>query len=179
MIRSAEIDGSTHDVVMNAKMMAAILQERGVKVSTGGTDSHIVLIHTGAHTGKDVANQLQNTLNIEPTITGVVIAIIAGLVIIGGVKRISTFASALVPLMAVIYIVSALVIVIFNFDLVPGAFGIIIDHAFNGTAATGGFAGATVLMAIRFGIARGVFSNEAGLGSAPIAHAAAKTKNPP
>ncbi len=126
-----------------------------------------------------VANQLQNTLNIEPTITGVVIAIIAGLVIIGGVKRISTFASALVPLMAVIYIVSALVIVIFNFDLVPGAFGIIIDHAFNGTAATGGFAGATVLMAIRFGIARGVFSNEAGLGSAPIAHAAAKTKNPP
>ena len=75
--------------------------------------------------------------------------------------------------MAVIYIVSALVIVIFNFDLVPGAFGIIIDHAFNGTAATGGFAGATVLMAIRFGIARGVFSNEAGLGSAPIAHAAA------
>ena len=125
-----------------------------------------------------VANQLQNTLNIEPTITGVVIAIIAGLVIIGGVKRISTFASALVPLMAVIYIVSALVIVIFNFDLVPGAFSIIIDHAFNGTAATGGFAGATVLMAIRFGIARGVFSNEAGLGSAPIAHAAAKNKKP-
>ena len=77
--------------------------------------------------------------------------------------------------MAFIYIISALIIILINFNKVPEAFGIIIDSAFNGTAATGGFAGATVLMAIRFGIARGVFSNEAGLGSAPIAHAAAKT----
>jgi AGCS family alanine or glycine:cation symporter len=80
--------------------------------------------------------------------------------------------------MALLYIISALIIVLMNFNQVPTAFGIIIDSAFNGTAATGGFAGATVLMAIRFGIARGVFSNEAGLGSAPIAHAAAKTNSP-
>ena len=125
-----------------------------------------------------VANQLQNTLNVEPLLTGIVIAFIAGLVIIGGVKRISAFASTLVPLMALLYIISALIIVLMNFNQVPTAFGIIIDSAFNGTAATGGFAGATVLMAIRFGIARGVFSNEAGLGSAPIAHAAAKTNSP-
>mgnify|MGYP005996396461 FL=1 len=125
-----------------------------------------------------VANQLQNTLHIDPLTTGIIIASIAGLVIIGGVKRISTFASTLVPIMAFIYIISALIIVIMNLNKVPEAFGIIVDSAFNGTAATGGFAGATVLMAIRFGIARGVFSNEAGLGSAPIAHAAAKTNSP-
>jgi len=125
-----------------------------------------------------VANQLQNTLNIDPLVTGITIAVIAGLVIIGGVKRISAFASTLVPIMAFIYIISALIIVLMNFNQVPLALGIIVDSAFNGTAATGGFAGATVLMAIRFGIARGVFSNEAGLGSAPIAHAAAKTNSP-
>ena len=125
-----------------------------------------------------VANQLQNTLQIDPLTTGIIIASISGLVIIGGVKRISTFAATLVPIMAFIYIISALIIILINFNKVPEAFGIIIDSAFNGTAATGGFAGATVLMAIRFGIARGVFSNEAGLGSAPIAHAAAKTNSP-
>tara|TARA_B100001778_G_scaffold72283_1_gene57602 strand:+ start:5670 stop:7034 length:1365 start_codon:yes stop_codon:yes gene_type:complete len=125
-----------------------------------------------------VANQLQNTLDVEPLLTGIIIAFIAGLVIIGGVKRISAFASTLVPFMSLLYIVSALIIVLMNLNQVPAAFGIIVDSAFNGTAATGGFAGATVLMAIRFGIARGVFSNEAGLGSAPIAHAAAKTNSP-
>lgn len=125
-----------------------------------------------------VANQLQNTLNIDPLITGIVIAAIAGLVIIGGVKRIGLFASTLVPIMAFIYLLSASTIVLMNINQVPEAFGIIVDSAFNGSAATGGFAGATVLMAIRFGIARGVFSNEAGLGSAPIAHAAAKTNSP-
>jgi AGCS family alanine or glycine:cation symporter len=125
-----------------------------------------------------VANQLQNTLNIDPLVTGITIAVIAGLVIIGGVKRISAFASTLVPIMAFIYIISALIIVLMNFNQVPLALGIIVESAFNETAATGGFAGATVLMAIRFGIARGVFSNEAGLGSAPIAHAAAKTNSP-
>ena len=125
-----------------------------------------------------VANQLQNTLDVEPLLTGIIIAFIAGLVIIGGVKRISAFASTLVPFMSLLYIISALIIVLMNLNQVPAAFGIIVDSAFNGTAATGGFAGATVLMAIRFGIARGVFSNEAGLGSAPIAHAAAKTNSP-
>ena len=125
-----------------------------------------------------VANQLQNTLDVEPLLTGIIIAFIAGLVIIGGVKRISAFASTLVPFMSLLYIASALIIVLMNLNQVPAAFGIIVDSAFNGTAATGGFAGATVLMAIRFGIARGVFSNEAGLGSAPIAHAAAKTNSP-
>ena len=125
-----------------------------------------------------VANQLQNTLDVEPLLTGIIIAFIAGLVIIGGVKRISAFASTLVPFMSLLYIVSALIIVLMNLNQVTAAFGIIVDSAFNGTAATGGFAGATVLMAIRFGIARGVFSNEAGLGSAPIAHAAAKTNSP-
>ncbi|MCK5922060.1 MAG: amino acid carrier protein, partial [Methylococcales bacterium] len=84
----------------------------------------------------------------------------------------------LVPVMAIIYILGSLVVIGTNLSGVPAAFGIIFDHAFNGTAATGGFAGAAVWAAIRFGVARGVFSNEAGLGSAPIAHAAAQTNNP-
>ncbi len=125
-----------------------------------------------------VANQLQNTLNIDPLVTGIIMAFITGLVIIGGIKRISAFASSLVPIMTLIYIIAALIIIFSNINKIPMAFQIIFDSAFNGTAATGGFAGATVLMAIRFGVARGIFSNEAGLGSAAIAHAVAKTSSP-
>jgi AGCS family alanine or glycine:cation symporter len=80
--------------------------------------------------------------------------------------------------MAIIYILGSLLVIGTNLNEVPSAFGTIFSHAFNGTAATGGFAGAAVWAAIRFGVARGVFSNEAGLGSAPIAHAAAQTNNP-
>ena len=102
-------------------------------------------------------------------------AVLAGAVILGGIKRIGKVAEKLVPLMAILYILGSMIVIGTNLEGVPDAFMLIINDAFTGTAATGGFAGASVWMAIRFGVARGVFSNEAGLGSAPIAHAAAKT----
>lgn len=125
-----------------------------------------------------IADALQSTFSIPPLVTGVVAAAFVGAVLLGGLQRISSVATRLVPSMAVLYIIAAIVVVFLNIDKVPSAFGLIFYHAFNPSAAVGGFAGATVLLAIRFGVARGVFSNEAGLGSAPIAHAAAKTKGP-
>jgi Na+/alanine symporter len=109
---------------------------------------------------------------------GVAIAIIVGMVIIGGIKRIGKVASRLVPIMSSIYVAGALFIILWNYDRIADSFYLIFKHAFTPTAATGGFAGATVLYAITWGVRRAAFSNEAGLGSAPIAHAAAKTKEP-
>ncbi len=125
-----------------------------------------------------VADVLQTHFSVPTWITGLVLAIIAAAVILGGIKRLGQVTARLVPVMAIIYVLGSLVVIGTNLSGIPAAFGIIFDHAFNGTAATGGFAGAAVWAAIRFGVARGVFSNEAGLGSAPIAHAAAQTNNP-
>ena len=98
--------------------------------------------------------------------------------ILGGIKRIGAVAGKLVPFMAVTYITCGLIVLAVNIGEIPAAFGLIFEHAFTPAAELGGFAGASVWMAIRFGVARGVFSNEAGLGSAPIAHAAAATVGP-
>ncbi len=125
-----------------------------------------------------VAQAVATNFNIPTWVSGGILAIFTALVLIGGVKRIGTVAGKLVPFMALAYVTGALVIIFMQFDQVPAAIGLIIGDAFTGTAATGGFAGASVMMAIRFGVARGVFSNEAGLGTAPIAHAAAKTNDP-
>ncbi|MBQ0778293.1 alanine/glycine:cation symporter family protein [Halopseudomonas sp.] len=125
-----------------------------------------------------VADALQSTFGIQPLVTGIVIAVLVALVLIGGIKRIGEVAGKLVPIMAIFYVGGGLIILIMHADRVPEAFGLIFYHAFNPIAAAGGFAGATIWAAMRFGIARGVFSNEAGLGSAPIAHAAAQTKDP-
>jgi AGCS family alanine or glycine:cation symporter len=125
-----------------------------------------------------VADALESTFSIPPMVTGIVLATIVGLVLIGGIRRISEFASALVPFMALTYIVAGLIVILMNISSVPEAITMIVKHAFTPIAATGGFAGAAVLAAIRFGVARGIFSNEAGIGSAPIAHAAAQTDSP-
>lgn len=125
-----------------------------------------------------VAEPVQTYFGIPKLATGLIIGILVFLVIVGGIKRIGQVASRLVPVMAVFYVVGALVVIFANIGEVPAALGRIFSDAFTGTAATGGFAGATVSQVIRFGVARGVFSNEAGLGSAPIAHGAAKTKEP-
>lgn len=110
--------------------------------------------------------------------TGGILMILTGLVLIGGIRSIGRFTSMLVPFMIVAYLGTALVVIILNASEVPEAFGLIFWHAFNPIAAGGGFAGAAVAAAIRYGVARGVFSNESGLGSAPIAAAAARTKDP-
>ena len=128
------------------------------------------------------ANSMTLTLGddfgIPRSLAGLVIAILAGMVIIGGIKRIGRFTSKLTPLMTVIYVLGAGVILIKNASLLPATFQLIFAHAFSPTAASGGFAGSAIAMTIRQGVAKGVFSNESGLGSAPIAHAAAKTKEP-
>lgn len=109
---------------------------------------------------------------------GLLMAILVGSVILGGVQRIGATAAKLVPMMALFYVGSAFLILIMNADKLPAAFTTIFDGAFNGTAAAGGFAGAAIQKAIQMGMARGVFSNESGMGSAPIAHAAAQTNDP-
>jgi len=125
-----------------------------------------------------VADVLSNTFDVPHMVTGAVIAVLAALVLVGGIKRIGNVAGKLVPLMATAYVVSGLVILVLNYETIPSALALIFTHAFTPVAATGGFAGAAVWAAIRFGVARGIFSNEAGLGSAPIAHAAASTDSP-
>jgi alanine or glycine:cation symporter, AGCS family len=125
-----------------------------------------------------IANALETSFAIPAWATGVALTILVGLVLLGGIQRISKVAGSLVPIMAVAYILASALVLIINAEAVPGAFALIFTHAFSPAAATGGFAGAAVWAAIRFGVARGVFSNEAGLGSAPIAHAAAQTKGP-
>ncbi len=111
-------------------------------------------------------------------IFGIIIAVGVGVVIIGGVKRIAKVASLLVPIMSIFYILSALIILVIHYDQIPGAFKTIFYYAFNPYSIGGGVVGFTVAMAMENGVARGIFSNEAGLGSAPMAHAAAKTKEP-
>lgn len=125
-----------------------------------------------------VASAVESSFNIPPWVSGLVMAGLTGMVIIGGIRRLGSVAARLVPFMAGIYILGALMIILANVDQVPSALMTIVSHAWTGSAAVGGFAGASVMMAIQFGVARGLFSNEAGLGSAPIAHAAAKTNDP-
>ncbi|MEL6722726.1 MAG: sodium:alanine symporter family protein [Pseudomonadota bacterium] len=125
-----------------------------------------------------VADAVSTNLGVDKWITGVVMAVFVFAVLIGGVKRIAQVAGKLVPFMAIAYLIGGLIVILANVTEVPGALWLIVQHAFTPMAATGGFAGATVMIAIQMGVARGVFSNEAGLGSAPIAHASAQTKDP-
>jgi AGCS family alanine or glycine:cation symporter len=111
-------------------------------------------------------------------VLGAAMAILTALVIIGGVKSIARASSFLVPVMAIAYVIGCVAILILNADRVPAALSLIVTSAFSGQAAVGGFAGAGVAAAMRFGIARGLFSNESGLGSAPIVAAAARTTHP-
>ena len=125
-----------------------------------------------------VSQVINNEFGFSTFSIGIVIAILVALVILGGIKSIGNITSKLVPVMSLVYILGGLLIIILNSSQVGYVFNLIVTSAFTSTAATGGFAGATVWMALRYGVARGVFSNEAGLGSSPIAHAAAKTNNP-
>jgi len=125
-----------------------------------------------------VAAALKASFAIPAWLTGLVLVVLVGAVLIGGIERIAAVASRLVPFMAITYVAACLIVMLLNAAAVPTAFRLIFKHAFSPVAATGGFAGAAVWAAMKFGVARGVFSNEAGLGSAPIAHAAAQTKGP-
>ena len=121
-----------------------------------------------------MAEALQASFGVPPLLTGIVVASITLAVLIGGIERIGRVTQVVVPVMAAVYVIGALIILVANLDQIPGAFGLIFSNAFNGEAAAGGSLG----VVIQRGIARGVFSNESGLGTAPIAQAAAKPGDP-
>lgn len=125
-----------------------------------------------------VADVMDKAFGIPDWVTGILLMVLVGLVLIGGIRRIATVAGMLVPVMAIAYLLGGLTILIMNISKIPDAINLVLRSAFTPVAASGGFKGALVWSAIRFGVARGVFSNEAGLGSAPMAHAAARTNDP-
>ena len=125
-----------------------------------------------------ISNSMFSTFGINHFITGAVLAILLGMVIIGGIKRIAKVTSRLVPTMAIIYFIGALSVLIYNYDKILPSVVVIFTNIFTGSAATGGFLGAGFIFAFKRGVARGLFSNEAGQGSAPIAHAAARAHEP-
>ena len=139
----------------------------------------IACLGTGNATqSNSIAVALESTVGIEPWISGLVLTVIAAAVILGGMRRIASVNEKLVPVMAIFYVAASLVALIVNADRIPGAFALIFKEAFNFRAAAGGAAGYGIMVAMHYGFSRGVFSNEAGLGSAPIAHAASSTKDP-
>ena len=125
-----------------------------------------------------IVSSTESSFNVPIVVTAAVITLLTGLVIIGGIKSIANVSTKVVPFMAVLYILASLGVLIYFYQEIPGAVALVIESAFSTTAATGGFLGAGILLAMRSGVARGIFSNESGLGSAPIAAAAAKTKWP-
>ena len=125
-----------------------------------------------------VANAVNTTFGVPTWITGIVLVVGAGAVILGGIKAIGRFTGFFVPLMAILYMLGATIVLLINIRDIPAAIALIFTDAFTGTAAVGGFAGAGVMAAIRFGVARGIFSNESGLGTGGIAAAAAQTTVP-
>lgn len=143
----------------------------------------ILAMVTAIGTGNMVqANSVADAINTlagwPPLLTGSLLMLLVGLALFGGIKSIGKIASILVPIMGIFYIAAGLVIVVLFWEHVPGAFSSIFHSAFSGQAAIGGFAGSTIMLALQMGVARGVFSSEAGLGISSIAAAAAKTKTP-
>lgn len=154
---------------MNAKWLAVLFAMATV-LSSFGTGSLPQI--------NSIAAGLQSTFDIEPIVTGAVLSVLLALVIIGGIKRIAKVAAAIVPTMAIIYLVGAFAVILPNLGNIGPSFVAIFSDAFTGSAATGGFLGATFAYVFDRGVNRGLYSNEAGQGSAPIAHAAARTDEP-
>ena len=125
-----------------------------------------------------ISNSMFSSFGIDKMLTGGILAILLGVVIIGGIKRIASITEKLVPFMAVVYIIGAFSVIIFNYQNIVPSFISIFSEVFSGSAAVGGFLGASISFAISRGVNRGLYSNEAGQGSAPIAHASAKTNEP-
>jgi len=139
----------------------------------------IACIGTGNATqSNSIAGVFETTFNVAPWITGAILTVIISVVILGGVKRIASVNEKLVPVMAVFFILASVTSLVFNAEGIPSAFALVFKEAFNFKAAFGGVAGYGILVAMRYGVGRGVFTNEAGLGSAPIAHAASSAEDP-
>ena len=139
----------------------------------------VALLGIGTFTQvNSITESIQNTAQVDPAITALILSIFVGIAVFGGLKSISKVSTAVVPFMAIVYILGTLIVIFFNIEKIPATLALIFTSAFSPVAAVGGFAGATIRTAIQNGVARGVFSNESGLGSAPIAAAAAKTNEP-
>lgn len=156
---------------------------KGLKMGWFGTVFAILVSVAAFGSGNMVqanslAHSVQLTFGISPQITGLLLAVLTGAVILGGIKRIGEVTQILVPFMCVLYLGGGLVILVMNAAALPAAIGLVLTGAMSGTAAVGGFAGASVRNALQYGVARGLFSNEAGLGSAPLVHSAAVTDHP-
>ncbi|MCA0980850.1 alanine/glycine:cation symporter family protein [Exiguobacterium aestuarii] len=128
--------------------------------------------------GNAVSSAVRETFNGNTLITGIIVAVLVGIIVFGGLKRIAKVTEIVVPGMALVYVGAGLIIVLMNLSEIPSVLSLIFSYAFEPMAAFGGFAGAAVAETIRWGFARGLYSNEAGLGTAPIAHAAAQTDHP-
>ncbi|MEE2815497.1 MAG: sodium:alanine symporter family protein [Actinomycetota bacterium] len=128
--------------------------------------------------GNSISANLENSFNVPTWVTGIVLTVFALLVLVGGIKSIGRVTAGLVPVMIIFYVLGAIYILIANIGGVPAAFAQIFTEAFTGTSAIGGFAGSAIIIAVQMGVARGIFSNESGMGSAAIAAAAAKTSHP-
>jgi len=156
---------------------------KGLKMGWFGTVFAILVSVAAFGSGNMVqanslAHSVQLTFGIAPQLTGLALALLTGAVILGGIKRIGEVTQILVPFMCVLYLGGGLIILVLNVAALPAAIGLILSGAMSGTAAVGGFAGASVRNALQYGVARGLFSNEAGLGSAPLVHSAAVTDHP-
>ncbi len=139
----------------------------------------IACLGTGNATqSNSIAIALESTVGVSPWITGIILTVITAAVVLGGMKRIASVNEKLVPFMAIFFVACALIALILRVREIPAAFALIFREAFNFKAAFGGVAGYGIMRAMQFGFSRGVFSNEAGLGSAPIAHAASSTEDP-
>ncbi|MBE6066542.1 MAG: sodium:alanine symporter family protein [Clostridium lundense] len=125
-----------------------------------------------------ISAMINDTFKVPYAVTGVILAVLTAVVILGGIKSIAKVCEVFVPFMAGSYILGCLIILAFSYKTIPNSLYTIISSAFTGQAAVGGFAGSTIMMAMRFGVSRGLFSNESGLGSAPIVSAAAQSRNP-
>lgn len=139
----------------------------------------VACLGTGNATqSNSIAIALESTMGVSPWITGIVLTVITAAVVLGGMKRIASVNEKLVPFMAIFFVICAIAAIVLNIREVPAAFSLIFREAFNFKAAFGGVAGYGIMRAMQFGFSRGVFSNEAGLGTAPIAHAASSVKDP-
>ena len=139
----------------------------------------VALLGIGTFTQvNSITESIQNTTSLSPTITALILSIFVGIAVFGGLKSISKVSTTVVPFMVIVYILGTLTVIFVNIDKIPATLSLILTSAFSPVAAVGGFAGASIRTAIQNGVARGVFSNESGLGSAPIAAAAAKTNEP-
>ena len=159
-----------------------IYMEKGLNMKWLGTIFAFCLLISTFGSGNmpqidNISSTIESSFGIDPLITSILMSALIALVIIGGIKRISSIAASIVPLMAFIYFVGGLSVLIFNYENIIPSLKIIIFDVFEGTSVVGGFLGASFSLAFTYGVARGLYSNEAGQGSAPIAHATSKTKH--